>query len=60
MKALKKTFTVELTEEEVRIITDAMNDKYHATMDDGEKVIARKLRKCFGGMIHRYFYGCDM
>ena len=67
MKAIDKTFTIQITEREADALTTFLNEEYRQrniaykeTGNNYEMVsLARELRNSFGSLINRYFMGND-
>ena len=68
MTILSKTFTLQLTPDEIEIITTALHGQYKTDKELNEQnsalyhdrmVLARKLRNDFADMINRRYMGED-
>ncbi|MBR0420254.1 MAG: hypothetical protein IJI66_13925 [Erysipelotrichaceae bacterium] len=67
MKVNSKSFNIDLTEDEISIIIDALNEDYKTfkNMDEKGEIAtrhmnkARELRNTLGGLINRLFMGED-
>ena len=56
MKVTEKTFTVDLTEDDVKLIVSALHSEYK---NYGKSPAIRDLRNAFAGLINIHYIGED-
>ena len=56
MKVTEKTFTVDLTEDDVKLIVSALHEEYK---NFGKSPVTRDLRNAFANLVNIHYMGED-